>query len=252
MAGMFDWLGGRKSAGRDDAAADASGDSYAQLSARLGDYPPDTPRHRGDPRTLTPEQRAENLAQFLDRDGDRIATVVAWLAREGLDAATVLQGDEAALAEGRRIDEWLGRWVPQRPMDAVRGDAEPNPPFARWFASDRAGADLAFSFISDLSRLNAAAIRAADPVFAWATVGDDIARATRTDQDGRPTNEPSSEQGHICLVRDLHDGSVPVVLDVPVAVLGLVHQRMSPMGLPVQESFPVGLEAARAGAYHRR
>jgi len=258
MPGIFDWLGGRRSSSQhnnglavrsDRTAADASGDPYDLLSARLGDYPPDTPLHRGNPGGLTREQRAENLAQFLARDADRIAILISWLAREGLDAAAVLNGTEAALAEGRRIDAWLAGWVPQRPLDLVRGDAEVNPPRARWFASDRAGADLVFSFVSDLARLNAAAITAADPLFSWEVVEDALDASITTDPVDKSQGEPSDQRYHLCLVRNVFDGSVPVVFDVPLAMLGLVHGRMSPLGLPVPAGFPVWLQAIRSGAY---
>lgn len=264
MPGILDWLGRRRSsaqhdagvAARSDAAAgdasgDASGDPYALLSARLGDYPPDTPLHRGDRRGLTREQRAENLAQFLARDAWRIALLVARLAREGLDGAAVLNGDDAALAEGRRIDAWLAGWVPRRPLDPVLGDVAVNPPRARWFASDRAGADLVFSFVSDLARLDAAAIAAADPSFSWAVVEDALDAATTADPVDNPRGEPSDRRYHPCLVREVGDGSVPVVLDLPLAVLGLMHARMSPLGLPVSAEFPIGLRAIRSGAYAR-
>jgi hypothetical protein len=257
MPGIFDWLGKRRSSGQHDdgvaappdgAAGDGSGDPYALLSTRLGDYPPDTPLHRGDHRGLTRAQRAENLAQFLARDADRIAVLVSRLAREGLDGAAVLNGDDAAVAEGRRIDAWLAGWVPQRPFDPVRGAAEVNPPLARWFASDRAGADLVFSFVSDLARLNAAAIAAADPLFSWAVVEDALDAAITADPVDNPQGEPSDRRYHLCLVRDVSDGSVPVVLDVPLAVLGLVHGRMSPLGLPMSAEFPIWLQAIRSGA----
>jgi hypothetical protein len=260
MPGILDWLRNRTSSGQhpdgvavrsDGAAGDASGDPYALLSARLGDYPPDTPLHRGDPKELTRTQRAENLARFLARDADRIAVVVAWLAREGLDGAAMLKGDEAALTEGRRIDAWLAGWVPQRPLDRVRGDGEVNPPRARWFASDRAGADLVFSFVSDLARLNAAAIAAVDPSFSWAVVEDALDAAVTTDPVDKTRREPSDRRYHLCLVRNLPDGSVPVILDLPLAVLGLLHGRMSPLGLPVSVEFPIGLRAIRSGAYAR-
>ena len=248
MAGIFDWLGGRKSSGGDVQSSAKPGDLYAELSSRLGDYPPDTPAHRGDPGTLTPEQRAENLALFTAREPERMGIVTSRLWREGIDASLVLKGDDAALAEGRKIDAWLAGWVPKRPFDLVSGDPEVNAPNALWFASDRAGDEVVFSFISDLSRINAAAIRAARPQFAWATVGDEIDRAIRTDPEGNPDDESIAELGRICLVRDLHDGSVPIILDVPLAVLGLVHARMSPMGSPVQDRFPIWLEAIRGGA----
>mgnify|MGYP006919974329 CR=1 FL=1 len=255
MPGILDWLGGRRSSGRRDdreeVRSEAPGDPYALLSARLGDYPPDSPLHRGDPGGLTRQQRAENLARFLACDAGRIAVLVSWLAREGLDGAAVLKGDDAALAEGRRIDAWLAGWVPKRPLDPVRGDGEVNPPRARWFASDRAGADLVFSFVSDLARLNAAAVVAADPSFSWAIVEDALDAATTADLVGNPRREPSDRHYHLCLVRDVSDGSVPVVLDVPLAVLGLVHGRMSPLGLPVSVEFPIGLQAIRSGAYAR-
>lgn len=221
----------------------------AAEAARLGDYLPDTPLHRGDPKTLTPEQRAENLAHFTNREPERIATLVSRLWREGIDASLALKGDEAALAEGRRIDEWLAGWVPKRPSDPVRGDPEVNSPRARWFASDRAGSDLVFSFISDLSRLNAAAIRAARPLFAWAVVEDSLDAVRTTDPVNNPRNQPSQWRYHTCLVRDLYDGSVPLVVDVPLAVLDLVHGRMSPLGSPVQDQFPIWLQAIHAGAY---
>ncbi|AWN45181.1 hypothetical protein DK419_01590 [Methylobacterium terrae] len=231
------------------ATGEASSDPYALLSARLGDYPPDTPLHRGDPRGLTPEQRAENLVQFRARDADRIAVLVARLAREGLDGAAVLSGGEAALTEGRRIDAWLAGWIPKRRFDPVRGDVEVNPPLARWFASDRAGADLVLSFVSDLARLNAAAIAAADPLFSWAVVEDALDAATTADPVDNPHGEPSDRRYHLCLVRDAYDGSAPVILDVPRAVLDLVHGRMSPIGLPMSTAFPVWLQAIRSGAY---
>jgi hypothetical protein len=252
MAGIFDWLGGRRSSGRDQdagAAATAPNNPYAELSARLGDYPPDTPLHRGDPGTLSPGQRAENFTQFLARDADRVAILGSWLWRQGFDISLVFKGDEAALAEGRRIDEWLAGWVPKRAFDTVRGDPDINSPVERWFASDRAGVDLVFSFISDLSRLNAAAICAANPLFAWRTVDDELDRAIRSGPEDDGRDEPSSERGRICLVRDLYDGSTPIVLDVPVAVLHLVHKRMSPLGHPVQDRFPIWLEAIRDGAF---
>ncbi len=230
----------------------AASDPYDLLSARLGDYPPDTPLHRGDHRGLTREQRAENLAQFLARDADRIAILVSRLAREGLDGAAVLKGDEAALAEGRRIDVWLAGWVPHRPFDPVLGDVEVNPPRARWFASDRAGADLVFSFVSDLARLNAAAIAAADPSFSWAVVEDALDVTITTSPVDDPREEPSDRRHHLCLVRDASDSSVPVVLDVPLAMLSLVHGRMSPLGLPVSAEFPIGLQAIQSGAYARK
>ncbi|AWN53646.1 hypothetical protein DK412_20230 [Methylobacterium sp. 17Sr1-1] len=191
------------------------------------------------------------MAQFLARDADRIAVLVSRLAREGLDGAAVLKGDEAALVEGRRIDAWLAGWVPHRPFDPVLGDVEVNAPRARWFASDRAGADLVFSFISDLARLNAAAIAAADPLFSWAVVEDALDGAITGGPVDNPRGEPSDRRYHLCLVRDAFDGSVPVVLDVPLAVLGLVHGRMSPLGLPVSAEFPIGLQAIRSGAYAR-
>ncbi|WP_152045355.1 hypothetical protein [Aureimonas psammosilenae] len=261
MAGIFDWLGTRWQSGRHDdgvaARSDAtagttSGDPYALLSARLRDYPPDTPRHRGDPGRLTRAQRAENLAQFLARDADRIALLVSRLAREGLDAAAVLKGDDAALVEARRIDAWLAGWVPKRPLDLASGDAEVNAPRARWFASDRAGVDLAFSFVSDLARLNAAAIAAVDPSFSWAVVEDALDAATTADPVGNPQRAPSDRRYHPCLVANASDGSVPVILDVPLAVLSLVHGRMSPLGLPVQAEFPIGLAMIRSGASTRR
>lgn len=239
MSRISDWLTGRTSPGQRDEAMAA--DPYAILSARLGDYPPDPPRHRGDPRTLDATQRAENLADFLAGDARRIALLTTWLAREGLDATLLLNGGDAALAEGARIDAWLARWVPQRPLDPVRGDAEVNPPLARWFASDRAGAELVFSFVSDLARLNAAAIVATDPLFRWTIVEDALDAAT-TDPDG----EPSDRRYHLCLVRDAYDGTVPVVLDLPVALLGLVHGRMSPLGVPVAAPFPLWLSTIRA------
>ncbi|SFU72379.1 hypothetical protein SAMN02799631_01978 [Methylobacterium sp. 174MFSha1.1] len=256
MPGILDWLGGRRSSGRqDDGAAarssGAAGDPYARLSARLGDYPPDTPLHRGDPRRLTREQRAENLTRFLARDADRIAVLVSRLAREGLDGAAVLKGDDAALAEGRRIDAWLAGWVPHRPFDPVRGDTEVNAPRTHWFASDRAGADLVFSFVSDLARLNAAAIAAADPLFSWAVVEDALDAAITGGAVDTPKGEPSDRRHHLCLVRDLSDGSVPVVLDLPLAVLDLMHGRMSPLGLPAAAAFPIGLQAVLSGAYAR-
>ncbi|MGX9982956.1 hypothetical protein [Methylobacterium fujisawaense] len=258
MPGIFDWLSNRRSseqrgpgvaAHSNMTAGDAPGEPYALLSARLGDYPPDTPLHRGDPRGLMPEQRAENLAQFLARDPNRIAVPVSWLAREGLDGAAVLKGDEAALAEGRRIDAWLAGWVPHRPFDPVLGDGEVGPPRARWFASDRAGADLVFSFVSDLARLNAAAIAAADPLFSWAVVEDALEAAATADLIDNPHGEPSDRRYHLCLVRDTYDGSMPIILDVPLAMLCLVHGRMSPLGLPVPAEFPIGLHAIRSGAY---
>jgi hypothetical protein len=230
----------------------AAADPYALLSARLGNYPPDTPLHRGDYRGLTREQRAENLSQFLARDADRIAVLVSRLGREGLDGAAVLKGDEAALAEGRRIDAWLAGWVPHRPFDPVLGDVEVNSPRARWFASDRAGADLVFSFVSDLARLNAAAIAATDPSFSWAVVEDGLDAAITANPVDNPQGEPSDRHYHLCLVRDVSDGSVPVILDVPLAVLGLVHGRMSPLGLPVSAEFPIGLQAILSGAYVRQ
>lgn len=263
MPGFFDWLSGRSPAGpsnnhppalkRADApAAPAAGDLYAELSARLGDYPPDTPPHRGDPHALTPQQRADNLAHFTAHDAGRIATLVSWLARQGLDGVSVLVGDEDALAEGKRIGEWLANWVPQRPIDMVAGDREPNAPLARWFASDRAGPDLVFSFVSDLARLNAASIRSADPLFAWAVVEGALDRAISIDPVGNPAGESSSERHHLCLVKDLADGTVPVVLDVPLAVLGLVHQSMSPLGVLVADQFPIWLRAVRTNAFDRR
>jgi hypothetical protein len=250
MSRISDWLTGRKSPEQHDdgAAATAGGDPYAILSARLGDYPPDPPRHRGDPRTLDAAQRAGNLADFLARDADRIALLTTWLAREGLDATALLSGGDAALAEGARIDAWLARWVPQRPLDPVRGDAAVNPPLARWFASDRAGADLVFSFVSDLARLNAAAIVAADPLFRWTIVEDALDAATTGDATANPNGEPSDRLYHVCLVRDAYDGTVPVVLDLPVALLGLVHGRMSPLGVPVAAPFPLWLSTIRTGA----
>lgn len=257
MPGIFDWMRGRRSSKQHgDGVAErsdrAAGDPYDVLSARLGDYPPDTPVHRDDHRGLTREQRTENLARFLARDPDRIAVLVSWLAREGLDGAAVLQGDEVALAEGRRIDAWLAGWVPHRPFDPVLGDVEVNPPRARWFASDRAGADLVFSFVSDLARLNAAAIVAADPLFSWAVVEDALDVAITAGPLDDPRGEPSDRRYHLCLVRDASDGSVPVVLDLPLAMLSLMHERMSPLGLPVSAEFPIGLQAIRSGAYARK
>ncbi len=261
MPSILDRLGSLRSFGRRDdgvtarsdlAVGDASGDPYTLLSARLGDYPPDTPRHLGNPRGLTRQQRAENLAQFLARDGDRIALLVSWLAREGLDGAAVLNGDDVAMIEGQRINAWLAGWVPHRPFDLVRGDAEVDPPRARWFASDRAGSDLVFSFVSDLARLNAAAIAAADPLFSWAVVEDALDAAITANPVDNPRGEPSDRCYHLCLIRDRFDGSVPIILDLPLAVLGLVHGRMSPLGLPVADEFPIWLQAIRSGAYARR
>lgn len=249
MAGILDWLGGRKPSGRDQQSSGGSGDPYAELSARLGDYPPDTPLHRGDPDTLTPAQRAENLAQFKAREPERIAKLCSWLWREDIDASLVLKGDDTALAAGRKIDAWLKDWVPKRPFDMVSGDREANAPVDRWFASDRAGADLVFSFISDLARLNAAAISAARPLFAWTVVDDEIDALLSADPVDNPGNEPSQWRYHPCLVRDLRDGSVPVVFDVQLAVLGLIHQRMSPLGHPAQDQFPILLQPILEGAY---
>ena len=249
MAGIFDWLGGRKAPGRDHRTADTPRDPYTEVSARLGDYPPDPPLHRGDPATLTREQRAENLAQFRAREPERIARLCSWLWRKGIDASLVLKGDDTALAEGRKIDAWLKDWVPKRPFDMVSGDPEANAPVDRWFASDRAGADLVFSFISDLARLNAAAISAARPLFAWTVVEDEMDALLSTDPVDNPQNEPSQWRYHPCLVRDLRDGSVPVVFDVQLAVLGLVHQRMSPLGHPVQDRFPILLQSILEGAF---
>lgn len=243
MSRISDWLTGRKTPEpREDAPAGGS-DPYTILSARLGDYPPDPPRHRGNPCALSAAQRAENLAAFLARDAERMATLAAWLAREGLNATALFGSGNAARAEGARIDDWLARWVPQRPLDPVRGDAEVNPPLARWFASDRAGADLVFSFVSDLARLNAAAIVAADPLFRWTIVEDDHDAALTRD----PAAEPSDRRYHLCLVRDAFDGSVPVVIDLPVALLGLVHGRMSPLGVPVAARFPLWLSSMETG-----
>ncbi|MEH3120381.1 MAG: hypothetical protein PGN16_00140 [Sphingomonas phyllosphaerae] len=240
MSRISDWFAGRTSSAQHD-----GDDPYAALSARLGDYPPDPPVHRGDPHTLSAADRAENLARFLACDADRIATVIARLAREGLDGTALLAGGDAALAEGARIDAWLARWVPQRPLDLVRGDAEANPPHARWFASDRAGRDLVFSFVSDLARLNAAAIIATDPLFAWTIVEEALDAAITADQPG----EPSDRRYHLCLVRDRYDGTSPVVLDLPLALLALVHARMSPLGVPVQATFPLWLSSIRDGAH---
>ncbi|WP_028965140.1 hypothetical protein [Sphingomonas phyllosphaerae] len=243
MSRISDWLTGRKTPEpHEDGPADG-GDPYGILSARLGDYPPDPPRHCGDPRTLTAAQRAENLADFLAHDAKRIAILAAWLAREGFDATALFVSGDAARAEGKRIDDWLARWVPQRPLDMVRGDAEVNPPLARWFASDRAGADLVFSFVSDLGRLNAAAIVAADPLFRWTIVEDDLDAAITGDR----AAQPSDRRYHLCLVRDAFDGSVPVVLDLPLALLGLVHGRMSPLGVPVVARFPLWLSSMETG-----
>ena len=161
----------------------------------------------------------------------------------------VFKGDEAALAEGRKIDAWLADWVPKRPFDTVRGDPEINSARERWFASDRAGADLVFSFISDLARLNAAAINAARPLFAWAVVEDEMDALLSIDPVDNPRNEPSQWRYHTCLVRDLYDGSVPIVFDVQLAVLGLVHRRMSPLSHPVQDQFPILLKPILEGAY---
>lgn len=252
MTVFLDWFGGRRRAQVGDGDTPSGVDPYALLSARLGDYPPDRPLHPGRPKTLTQRQRAENLAHFLARDEERIAIIMSRLAREGLDAASVPDGDVPALAQWHRIDEWLARWVTPRPFDTVRGDAEPNPPFARWFASDRTGPGLVFSFVSDLARLNAAAIRRADPLFAWTMVESDIDAALTADPVANPDGEPSDLLHRLCLVRHMAGGSVPTVLDLPIAVLALVHQRMSPLGLPVQNTFPIGLEAVRAGAYRRR
>ncbi|OLP62610.1 hypothetical protein BJF93_12425 [Xaviernesmea oryzae] len=262
MFDIFDWLGRRTSSGQDRdgssvvrldvTSGETSGDPYALLSARLGDYPPDTPLHRGDQRRLTREQRAENLAQFLARDAERIAILVSWLAREGLDGAAMLKGDDEALAEGRRIDAWLAGWVPKRAFDPMRGDPEVNAPRARWFASDRAGADVVFSFVSDLARLNATAITAADPLFSWTVVEDALDAAITGHAVGSARREPSDRYGHLCLVRDFSDGSVPVVLDMPLAVLDLLHGRMSPLGLPVPAEFPIWLPEIRSGAYARQ
>ena len=249
MSRISDWFAGRPSPGqRDGTAAATDTDPYAMLSARLGDYPPDPPVHRGDPRTLSAAERAENLAHFRARDPDRIATLIAWLAREGLDGTALLGGGDAALAEGARIDAWLARWIPQRPLDPVRDDAAPNPPHASWFASDRAGADLVFSFVSDLARLNAAAIVATDPLFGWTVVEDALDAAITADPAANPHGEPSDRRYHLCLVRDEHDGTPPVVLDLPLALLALVHARMSPLGTPVQAPFPLYLSSLRDGA----
>lgn len=244
MSRISDWFVGRPSPGqRDEAVTD--GDRYAMLSARLGDYPPDVPVHRGDPHTLSAAARAENLAHFRARDAERIATLIGWLAREGLDGSALLGGGDAARAEGARIDGWLARWVPQRSLDPVRGDAAPNPPHARWFASDRDGPDLVFSFVSDLARLNAAAITATDPLFGWTVVEAPLdAALTAAPSPG----EPSDLLYHLCLVRDAYDGTPPVVLDLPLAMLALVHTRMSPLGTPVQAQFPLWLSSLRDGA----
>lgn len=223
------------------AASDEPGDPYTILSARLGDYPPDPPLHRGDPRALTREQRAENLAAFLDRNRSRIAIVIQRLACEGLDGVTVLKGGNAALGEGRKIDAWLSAWVPKRAFDLALGDPGVNAPRGRWFASDRAGTDLVFSFVLDLARLNAAALTATDPSFSWTVVEDEHDAGIAASPAGRLRRELSDQCYNICLVRDAVDGPAPRILNLPLAMLGLMHGRMSPLAVPVHPTFPFGL-----------
>lgn len=93
------------------------------------------------------------------------------------------------------------------------------------------------------------ASRAADPLFSWTAVEDALDAAVTADPVGNPRDEPSDRRYRLCFVRDLSDGSVPVILDVAVAVPGLVHGRLSPLSLPMSAEFPRWVQATRSGAH---
>lgn len=209
MAGFWDKLRGKAGSGGDGRA-----DPMAEL---LAGYPPNRPRHPGDPAGLSQAERGANLAQMLEECDSRITTVSALLRRHGLDPVPMLDPAADGVAAARAIDAWLGRILPRRPMSPIAGDETPNPPERAFRESDRSGADIYYSLIADLALLEGEAIRRRDDRFRWQI------------NDLRDFSDMPSH-GRICLIKPGSADWDPTVLDIDQHLLGLFHRKMAPNG----------------------
>ena len=97
----------------------------------------------------------------------------------------------------------------------IKGDLRPNPDWASFRRSDRAGPDVLYSLVADLALLEGEAMRLRDGRFAWAV---NRRRAFR--------DMPSF--GRICLTKPGARGWEATALDVPEHLLAICHAKARP------------------------
>lgn len=234
MTGFWDKMRGKA------ATADAAPpDTETALLLRFADYPPDRPRHPGDPLTLSEAERDANLAQFRDERAARLAIVGNFLRDNGVDPAPMLDPNGDGVAAARAADHWLDETLPRRPFSPVSGDETPNPPDRAFRASDRAGADIYYSLLADLALLEGEAIRLRDARFDWA-----INRL--------PDFADMGSYGRICLIKPRDAAWPATVLEMDVHLLAICHAKMAPRGNGSGHWFGELLQGAVDRAYDPR
>ncbi len=199
------------------ATADAAPDADTVLWRRFADYPPDQPRHPGDPLTLSEVESDANLAQFGNGRAARLAIVGDFLRDNGVDPAPMLDPNGDGVAAARAVDHWLDETLPKRSFSPVSGDETPNPPDGAFRMSDRAGADIYYSLLADLALLEGEAIRLRDARFAWA-----INRL--------PDFADMGSYGRICLIKPGDADWPATVFELDVHLLAICHAKMAPRG----------------------
>lgn len=209
-------------------------DSYTKLASMLSDYPAHRPPYIGDPGKLTDAQCDDNLADLRAQTAQRLQILSSFLLQHRIDITAAVNGDTNAPNIFTQIHNWLLQWLPQRPMDMVSGDKEPNHPRAKFMASDRSGSEIYLSLFSDLALLEGEAIRITDPRFNWEVyhAPKGVYVCTEEEPDDPPflASELKDER-HICLVRPSDDPEYwPTILNLQVIMRGQCHAMMSPMG----------------------
>lgn len=229
MTGFWDKLRGKGASPADGAVA--------AMGALFDGYPPNPPRHAGDPRKLTDTQRDENFAQFLEQREQRLGIIGRFLRGKGVDPAPMLTpvGDGGVVA-ARAIDGWLDQALPKRPFSPVAGDETPNPPTHAFRASERSGSDIYYSFLADLGLLEGEAVRLRDPRFDWA-----INRLPEL-------SEMGSYQ-RICLMKPGSADWAPTVFELDEHMLAICHPKMAPRGNNSGHWFGELLQGAIDGAF---
>ncbi|MGL5837265.1 MAG: hypothetical protein ACRCY3_02045 [Sphingorhabdus sp.] len=218
----------------DIAGAPGGQDGYAELADRLVAYPAHVPPHPGNPLQLNDAQCDQNLADLLRQRDHRLECLAAFLRTHNIEILSILDGGQAAVRSFADIHAWLLNWLPKRPFDIVSGDQEPNPPYDRFMASDRAGSDIFLSLLSDLALLEGEAIHRIDSRFAWEVNRwpEHIDLSSEDDPDTgphSPTDHP--DYRHICLIMPSNDPNYwPTMLNLHKILQYQCHAMMSPMG----------------------
>ena len=211
MAQLRIWLRGL--GGAASQAADPPGSPA--LVRLLAGYPANRPHHPGDMAMLTEAERDDNLAQLLRERDDRLGVVGAFLRRQGVDPAPMLDPLGDGVAAARRVDRWLDAVLPRRTPTLVGGDPQPNPDWVAFRRSDRASSDLLYSLLADLALLEGEAMRRRDDRFSWVV-------------NRRKAFRDMASFGRICLTKAGARGWEATVIDVPEHLLAICHAKARP------------------------